>query len=182
MTEESKVFKSPEDKKREEKLVEEKTEKTEKAEKKTEKTEKTAGAEAGEAGAKGASVEEKEKAKKAVDTLAKKEAAAAKEEAAKKKKEKEDKKEKKREIVLQRVFVVPLNKAYFKPRSARARVATRLLQAFIAKHMKTPLKSVRISPALNSLLRVRGDRKPPKRVRVAASKDKDGIALAEVAK
>jgi large subunit ribosomal protein L31e len=162
LTEEDKLFKSPEEKKREEKFAEEKEEKK------------------ADAGAKGGA--DGEKAKKAVDTLAKKEAAVAKEEAAKKKKEKEEKKEKKREIVLQRVFVVPLDEAYFKPRSARARVATRMLQAFIAKHMKTPLANVRIAPALNSLLRERGDRKPPKKVRVSASKDKDGIALAEPAK
>jgi ribosomal protein L31E len=166
LTEEDKLFKSPEEKKREEKLVVEKTEKA---------VEK-AGAEPETKGA------VDDKAKKAVDTLAKKEAVAAKEEAEKKKKDKDEKKEKKREIVLQRVFVIPLDEAYFKPRSARARVATKLLQSFIAKHMKTPLANVRIAPALNSLLRVKGDRKPPKKVRVAASKDKEGIALAEIAK
>ena len=175
MTEEDKLFKSPEEKKREEKPVEE----IRKVEEK-----KAEGAQAGQAGGKKDAAAE-DKAKKAVETVAKKDAAAKTEKKKDEKKDKDEKgkeKEKKREIVLQRVFVVPLDEAYFKPRSHRARVATRLLQAFIAKHMKTPLKSVRIAPALNSLLRSRGDRKPPKKVRVSASKDKDGIALAEPAK
>ena len=170
MTEEDKLFKSPEDKKREEKLVVEKTEKKAEAEAKSD-----AKGAAADAGAEG-------KAKQAVETVAKKEAAAKEEKKKAEEKKKGEKKEKKREIVLQRVFVVPLDEAYFKPRSARARVATRMLQVFIAKHMKTPLANVRIAQSLNSLLRVRGDRKPPKKVRVAASKDKEGIALAEIAK
>lgn len=171
MAEEEKIFKSPEEKKREEKLVEEKPREKEKAE------------------AKEAAAEEKAEA--AVAAVAKKEAQkegqkegqkAEKKKEKDEKKEKGGKKEKKREIVLQRVFVVPLDEAYFKPRSHRVRVAIRLLKAFIAKHLKTPLDKVRIAPELNSLVRGRGGRKPPKKVRVNASKDKDGVALAEPAK
>ncbi|MEM0475953.1 MAG: hypothetical protein QW343_04125, partial [Candidatus Norongarragalinales archaeon] len=68
------------------------------------------------------------------------------------------------------------------PRSARVRVATRLLKAFVARHLKTPLEKTRISPELNALIRARGGRKPPKSVRVTVSKDKNGVALAEPAK
>ncbi len=163
------MFKSPEEKKREEKLIEEKPQKTETAGA-GEKKEET----------------EKEKAAKAIAALPavskKEEKKEAKKEDKKKEKDEKKEKEKKREIVLQRVFVVPLEKAYFKPRSHRARVATSLLKAFIAKHMKVSLKNVRIAPELNSLVRRKGDRKPAKKVRVNASKDKDGIALAEPAK
>jgi ribosomal protein L31E len=166
VVEEEKLFKSPEEKKREEKLVEEKEKP--RAEEKSE--------------AKEAQAEEKEKAKKAVETVAKKEEKAKEEKKKAKEEKKAKEKEKKREIVLQRVFVVPLGKAYSKPRSARARVATRLLKAFIAKHFKVAPSKVRLAPQLNSLVRSQGDRKPLKSVRVNASKDKDGGALAEPAK
>jgi ribosomal protein L31E len=162
MTEEDKLFKSPEEKKREEKLAEEKKEEKSEAMK--------------------AAAEEKGKAKAAVETVSKKEAAAKEEKKKAAEKKKADAKEKKREVVLQRVFVVPLDAAYAKPLSARARVATRLLRAFVAKHLKAELGKTHLAPELNALVRERGERKPARSVRVSASKDKEGVVLAEPAK
>jgi large subunit ribosomal protein L31e len=91
-------------------------------------------------------------------------------------KPKEEKKEKpKREIILERVYIVPFTKAFAKPRIKRGNVAARLLRAFAAKHMKTDLKNVKIANDVNSVINARGCRKPPKKIAIRVSKDKEGI-------
>ncbi|MFH1199615.1 MAG: 50S ribosomal protein L31e [Candidatus Micrarchaeota archaeon] len=96
-------------------------------------------------------------------------------------KKEEEKKEKKREIVLERIMTLSLVNAYNKPQMMRANNATRLLRALLSRHMKVPAGNVRIAPALNDSLRVRGSSHPPKKVKIKATKDKDGIVLAEPA-
>ena len=94
---------------------------------------------------------------------------------------KEEKKEE-RKIVLERTLVVPLSKAYRKPRSHRARIAVSLLKQFISRHAKTPVESVRVAAEVNSLIQARGARRPPKAVRIRVSKDDKGVAEVFLAK
>lgn len=107
---------------------------------------------------------------------------AAKEEGKKGVKKDEGKKEeKKRKMVLERVYTIPLVRAYRKPRSHRARVAMSLLKQFLAKHAKAKsLKEVRVDGAINDLVLARGARNPPKRVRVLVQKDDSGAVFASV--
>ncbi len=170
MPDEEKIFKSPEEKKREEKLVEEKPaggveeakkkQEIEKLEGKTPVLKKTLALEA------------KPAPKPSVPTPA---PAGAK---PKEKKEKEAKP--KREVVLQRVYTIPLADAYAKPRSLRGNAASRMLRVFLAKHFKTDADKIRIDVKLANALHARGSRKPPKKISVNASKDKEGIVFAEL--
>jgi|GEM_PF-2446402 len=80
-----------------------------------------------------------------------------------------------KKVVLERVYVVPLVKAYAKTRSHRARIAISLLRQFVAKHVKAKEpKKIYIDGAVNSAVLARGSRKPPKKVKVLVRKDEEG--------
>ncbi len=87
-----------------------------------------------------------------------------------------------KKLVLDRVLVAPLSKAFRKPRSARAKTAVSLLKQFVARHAKTPVESVRVDAELNSAVQSSGARNPPKKVRVRVAKDEQGIASVSLAK
>jgi large subunit ribosomal protein L31e len=103
-------------------------------------------------------------------------------------------KEKEEEIVEERVYTVPLGKAWIMPANKRAPRAMRMLQAFITKHMKLeahkeaegeeeeePSRLI-ISNEVNLRIWSRGIEKPPRKIRVRAAKDKEGnvtVYLAE---
>ena len=113
------------------------------------------------------------------------------------KKEKEEakrKREEEEEIVEERIYTVPLSRAWIMPPNKRSPRAVRILRAFIKRHMKVetpkegeeeegeePAKLV-ISNEVNERIWIRGIQKPPRNIRVRAAKDKDGnvtVYLAE---
>jgi len=53
---------------------------------------------------------------------------------------------------IERVYTIPLGKAYEKPRVKRIQRVMKLLRAFGARHMKVPVENVRISQAVNESL------------------------------
>ena len=144
---------------------------------------------------------EEEQAKEAVEekTEAEEEAPVSAEEKApapaeEKEKPSKRKKEEEEEIVEERIYTVPLGKALIVPAIRRAPRAMRMLRAFITKHMKLETRKVAegeeeeepsrliISNAVNLRIWNRGIGKPPRKIRVRATKDKDGnvtVCLAE---
>ena len=119
---------------------------------------------------------------------AKEEPAPAEEEEAKPKKKKKDE-----EIVEERFYTIPLQKALVRPPKKRAPRAMQLIKAFINKHMKLEMKvseeeeeeelpKLIISTDVNEKVWGRGIEKPPRKIKVRATKDKDGnvtVYLAE---
>jgi large subunit ribosomal protein L31e len=113
----------------------------------------------------------------------------AKEEQKPSKKEKEEE-----EIVEERIYTIPLSRAWIMPANKRAPRAIRILKSFIIKNMKfeaqkeaeteeeeEPKKLV-ISNDVNLKVWSRGIEKPPRKIRVRAAKDKEGnitVYLAE---
>ncbi len=79
---------------------------------------------------------------------------------------------------LERIYTVPLGKAYDVVRAKRTRRAVKLLREFAGKHMKA--EEVLISNALNSYLWERGIKKPPRKVKVRLIKE-DGTVRAYLA-
>ncbi|MCJ7425238.1 50S ribosomal protein L31e [Candidatus Bathyarchaeota archaeon] len=114
----------------------------------------------------------------------------AKEEQKPSKKEKEEGEE----IVEERIYTIPLSRAWIMPANKRAPRAIRILKSFIIKNMKfeaqkeaeteeeeEPKKLV-ISNDVNLKVWSRGIEKPPRKIRVRAAKDKEGnitVYLAE---
>jgi len=133
-----------------------------------------------------------------VEELAKEEVPAeeqpAKEEAEEEEEAKPEKKKKEEvEIVEERTYTIPLQKALVRPPKKRAPRAMQLLKIFITKHMKLEMKvseeeeeeelpQLLISQEVNEKIWNRGITKPPRKIRVRAAKDKDGnvtVYLAE---
>ncbi len=74
---------------------------------------------------------------------------------------------------VERIYTVPLWRAWVTPRYRRTERVINLLKEFAARHMKS--KEVKISEELNEMLWSRGIRNPPRRVTVKMVKDKDGL-------
>jgi large subunit ribosomal protein L31e len=103
------------------------------------------------------------------------------------------KKEKEEEIVEERIYTIPLAKAWVRPPKKRAPRAMHMIRAFITKHMKLAIRveeeeekeelpKLVISKEVNEKVWNRGIQKPPRKIRVRAAKDKDGnvtVYLAE---
>jgi large subunit ribosomal protein L31e len=104
-----------------------------------------------------------------------------------------EKKVEEEEIVEEKVYTIPLGKAWIMPSNRRASRAVRMIREFVVKNMKLekpkgeeveeeePKKLV-ISGEVNERVWSRGMQKPPRNIRVRAAKDKDGnvtVYLAE---
>jgi len=76
------------------------------------------------------------------------------------------------EIVEERIYTVPLSRAWLSPRRKRAPRAIRILRSFIERHMKP--ESIIITNEVNERIWSRGIEKPPRKIRVRAVKDRDG--------
>jgi len=132
---------------------------------------------------------EEEPAEETVE--AEEEAAPAEEKAAKPRRGK--KKEEEEEFVEERVYTIPLGKAWVRPPKKRAPRAMQLIKAFVTKHMKLDMRveeeeekeelpKLIISNDVNEKVWSRSIEKPPRKIRVRAAKDKDGnvtVFLAE---
>ncbi|MFX1474006.1 MAG: 50S ribosomal protein L31e [Promethearchaeota archaeon] len=80
------------------------------------------------------------------------------------------------DVVVERLYTIPLGKVYETVRGRRAKRAVKMVRAFIARHMKPEEEEdLIIDPTLNEYLWARGIEKPPRRVRVRTTKDKEGI-------
>lgn len=93
--------------------------------------------------------------------------------------EKKEKKEKPSEVVLERVYNVPLRKEWLKtPKYKRAKKAGKALKQFISKHMKS--ENVKIGKFANLDIWKHGIKNPPHHIKVKAVKYKDGSIFAEL--
>ena len=111
-------------------------------------------------------------------------AAEAEEEEKVEEKEKRGKKPEEEEIVEERIYTIPLRRAWIAPRKKRTPRAMRLIRSFVQRHMKveTEVKGEEeeegrlvISNEVNERLWNRGIEKPPRNIRVRAVKDKEGV-------
>jgi large subunit ribosomal protein L31e len=99
----------------------------------------------------------------------------AEEKPAPEKKELKKKEEEEEEIVEERVYTVPLGKAWISPRKKHSPRAIRMIRSFVVKHMKTDSDSVRITNEVNEKIWSRGIEKPPRKIRVRITKNAEGI-------
>ncbi|RLI43130.1 hypothetical protein DRO69_09600 [Candidatus Bathyarchaeota archaeon] len=97
---------------------------------------------------------------------------------------KKPKKKEIEEIVEEKIYTIPLGRAWISPRKKRAPKAIRLIKNFIQRHMKvkTEVEEMEeeaerlvISNEVNEKIWARGIEKPPRKIRVRAVKDKEGV-------
>ncbi len=97
--------------------------------------------------------------------------------------EKKKKKELEEEIVEEKFYTIPLQRAWISQRKKRAPKAMRIIKGFIQKHMKLraevegeeEAETLVISNEVNEKIWSRGIEKPPRKIRVRAVKDKEGV-------
>ena len=80
----------------------------------------------------------------------------------------------------ERLYTVPLVKAWAVPKYRRAEKAITILRKFVQRHMKP--EAVIIDTTVNEAIWARGIKKPPRKIRVRLSKDDEGtvtVTLAE---
>ena len=78
-----------------------------------------------------------------------------------------------KERLEERVYTIPLRRAWLVSNRKRTPKAVKLVRDFILRHMKA--ESIVISNDLNEELWSRGIQKPPRKIRVKAEKDKEGV-------
>lgn len=82
--------------------------------------------------------------------------------------------EEEEEIIDERIYTVPLRKAYWAgSRLRRTNRAVRVLREFVERHMKP--EELLIQPEVNERIWSRGIQKPPRRVRIRATKNSDNL-------
>jgi large subunit ribosomal protein L31e len=106
---------------------------------------------------------------------------------------KAQRKKKPEEVVEERFYTIPLQKALIRPPKKRAPRAMALVKIFVVKHMKLKIKvsedeeeeelpQLAISPEVNEKIWSRGIEKPPRKIKTRVTKDHDGnvtVYLAE---
>jgi len=102
-----------------------------------------------------------------------------KEEAEEAEREREREEEVEEEIVEERIYTIPLRRAWISPRKKRTPRAVRIVKSFIQRHMKP--EAIVVSNEVNERLWNRGIEKPPRKIRVRASKDKEGTVTLHLA-
>lgn len=80
------------------------------------------------------------------------------------------------EILEERLFTVPLGRVYSAPRvKKRAKRAVNKVREYVIRHMKP--EGIIIDPLLNEIIWKRGIEKPPRKVRIRVTKDREGLAI-----
>jgi len=78
------------------------------------------------------------------------------------------------EIIDERIYTVPLRRAYWTgSRLRRSNRAVRILRKFVERHMKP--EEIVIQAEVNERIWSRGIQKPPRRIRIRATKNSDNL-------
>jgi large subunit ribosomal protein L31e len=87
----------------------------------------------------------------------------------------EEEEEVKEEIIDERIYTVPLAKARRGPRNKWAKKSIRYLKEFMERHFKP--ETLVISQEVNEAIWKRGIQKPPRKLKVRATKNIDGLVV-----
>jgi large subunit ribosomal protein L31e len=83
------------------------------------------------------------------------------------------------EPTLERIYTIPLGRAWIAPRYRRAEKAITVLRKFVQRHMKPD--EVIIDTSVNEEIWKRGIQNPPRKIRVKLSKDDTGLVTVTMA-
>ena len=85
----------------------------------------------------------------------------------------------KEEIIDERIYIVPLANARKGPRNKRTKKAIRYLREYIVRHFKP--ESLVITQEVNEKIWERSIQKPPRKIKVRATKNIDGLVVVYLA-
>jgi large subunit ribosomal protein L31e len=92
----------------------------------------------------------------------------------------EEEEEVKEEIIDERIYTIPLAKARKGPRNKWAKKSIRYLKEFMERHFKP--ETLVISQEVNEEIWKRGIQKPPRKLKVRATKNIDGLVVVYLSK
>jgi large subunit ribosomal protein L31e len=92
----------------------------------------------------------------------------------------EEEEEIKEEIIDERIYIVPLSKARRGPRNKWAKKSVRYMREFMERHFKP--EALVISQEVNEAIWKRGIQKPPRKLKVRATKNIDGLVVVYLSK
>ena len=81
----------------------------------------------------------------------------------------------KEEIIDERIYIIPLAKARKGPRNKRAKKSVKYLREYMNRHFKP--EALVISQEVNEKIWERGAQKPPRKLKVRATKNIDGLVV-----
>ncbi|AFC99205.1 Ribosomal protein L31E [Methanocella conradii HZ254] len=79
----------------------------------------------------------------------------------------------------EQIYTIPLDTEGY-PRWKKANLAVKLIRQYLSRHMKVEEDKIKINAPLNEAVWARGIRKPPRRIRVKATRVEDGVVEADV--
>jgi large subunit ribosomal protein L31e len=85
----------------------------------------------------------------------------------------------KEEIIDERIYIIPLAKARKGPRNKRTKKAVRYLREYVMRHFKP--ESLVITQEVNEKIWERSIQKPPRKIKVRATKNIDGLVVVYLA-
>ena len=83
------------------------------------------------------------------------------------------------DAVEERIYTIPLGRAWITPRYRRAEKAVTILRQFVTRHMKPD--EIHIDTTVNEEIWKRGIQKPPRKIRVRLSKNDTGLVTVTLA-
>lgn len=89
-------------------------------------------------------------------------------------------KEEEEEVIEERFYTIPLGRITLAPRYKRSKRAIKLIREYLIRHFKPEF--LKLEPELNEYIWKRGIQKPPRRVKVRATKDRYGVVTAYLVK
>ncbi len=81
---------------------------------------------------------------------------------------------------LERIYTIPLRKAFDAPRTRRGRRAMAEVKRFITRHMNADEDQIWVDDTVNDAIWSRGMQNPPRKIRVRAIKFEDGVVEVSV--
>jgi large subunit ribosomal protein L31e len=79
---------------------------------------------------------------------------------------------------MEKVYVIPLRRAFLASRTHRASKAIKVVREFLIRHLKS--EDIRLGKSINEAVWARGIQKVPRKIRVHADKNEEGIFYAEL--
>jgi large subunit ribosomal protein L31e len=79
----------------------------------------------------------------------------------------------------EQIYTIPLDTEGY-PFYKKGNLAVKLIRAYLSRHMKVDEDKIKINAALNDNIWAHGIRKPPRKIRVKATRVEDGGVEADV--
>ena len=79
----------------------------------------------------------------------------------------------------EQIYTIPLDTEGY-PHWKKANMAVKVIKQYLSRHMKVDEDKIKINAPLNETVWAKGIRKPPRKIRVKATRIEDGVVEADL--